>query len=366
MLTLNREFSNLQKQIGASRHIITRGGNSGSTFPVEASLAWADSFLKAEIMTVTAANSNDASKDPGGGQRGAIDVSAGIPAWLIARRVRAASEEESETAPIVTPPPTRHPPGTPTIGHTLATAATVAVESPSPLASRLKPWLSSQGAIGAGVSLVIHAFVLATLALFMVSRISPVESTTIRGVDGNSDDIGADLVLDSALPLDAGESAPLQMVDISQALEPTGTGMELSDSMRVGFGGKGQGEGESGDGTSMGVAALRIPGHAQTKGSFSAWADPRDPKPGQKYFVVIQIRLPPNLTKYRSSDISGNVIGSDRYRQVIRFKSTEQFPVENGTVEIRIAVPGAEKLVRDTIRVESKLLHEKQTFEIEF
>ena len=87
---------------------------------------------------------------------------------------------------------------------------------------------------------------------------------------------------------------------------------------------------------------------------------------GEDYDIVIQVKLPPNVTKYRGSDISGNVIGTDSYRQAIRLKASELLPVVDGVVQIRIHVPGGGRLVRDTIRVESKILREKQTFEIEF
>ena len=60
------------------------------------------------------------------------------------------------------------------------------------------------------------------------------------------------------------------------------------------------------------------------------------------------------------------MIGTDGYKQPIHFEPTVQLDVEEGAVEIRITVPGAAQKVRDTIRVESKLLREKQTFEIEF
>ena len=82
---------------------------------------------------------------------------------------------------------------------------------------------------------------------------------------------------------------------------------------------------------------------------------------------MIQIQLPDKIAKYRGSDISGNVIGTDSYRQVIRVKNpNEMIPIEDGMVQIRIHVPGGGRLVRDTSRVESRMLREKQTFEIEF
>lgn len=236
------------------------------------------------------------------------------------------------------------------------------------------PWyervVSRQGWIGMGVSFLVHTTILLVLAFIVVSTASR-ESISVMGMFGDSDEYGGDVVLDTTLPIDPGDSSPLTMADMSQSLESlpdvSGVAGALEENIRVGFGGSG-GDGHGGSGDGIGVAAptLRIPSHAQTKGSFSAWTDPRDPKPNENYSIVIQIRLPEKIKKYRGSDLTGMVTGTDRYKQTIRFRYSEQFPVENGLVEIRIPVPGGALRVRDTIRIESKLLKEKQTFEIEF
>ena len=231
---------------------------------------------------------------------------------------------------------------------------------------RIANLLLTRETIGIGFSILVHSVVLSVLASLYFSQPSTREEPQIWGVAGQVDDVGSDGILDTGLPSEAGESAPLQMSDVTQSLETLGSQSEFGQTLRTGFGGKGNGDGDEGTGTSMHAAGLRIPGHAQTKGSFSAWSEPQDPKPGEEYEVVIRIRLPDKITKFRGSDISGNVIGTDRYRKTIRFRSNEFFPVENGAVEIRIQIPGAQKLVRDTIRVESRILREKQVFEIEF
>ena len=295
-----------------------------------------------------------------------------VPAWLVARRehslaVNAPAEPNAETANGDAKP---SPPPIPS--HQMIDLVPVlpaksdAGENVPPRQNWFSPQFSKQGMIGIAVSLVFHAIVVLILACLLVSQVTLRDSMSIFGVTGNTDEAGTELILDSELLLDAGESAPIQMADLSQALESTGPKSDLAESMRVGLGGKGTGDAKEGQGTSMSIAGLKIPGHAQTKGSFSAWTDPRDPKPGEDYFVVILIRLPGNVTKLRGSDVTGNVIGTDSYRQAIRFKSTDLLPIKNGVVEIRIAVPGAARLVRDTIRVESKILREKQIFEIEF
>lgn len=125
-------------------------------------------------------------------------------------------------------------------------------------------------------------------------------------------------------------------------------------------------DGAGGEGAAMPVPAVNVPSYAVSKGSFSAWTEPRDPDPGRQYVIVIQVRLPKSIREYPGSDLTGKVIGTDLYKQDIKFKSTDKFPVKDGAAQVQIPVPGAAKLVRDTIQIESRLLGEKQTILIEF
>lgn len=230
----------------------------------------------------------------------------------------------------------------------------------------LSSWISRQGMIGVITSLLLHATLLTLLAFIVISSAKTPETVGLWGLPGDVDLDSADFTLDSELPIDAGESAPLQMTDLSKLIDGSGSDSELAQSLRVGTGGKGIGLGESGEGTEAGIGNLRIPGHAQTKGSFSAWAEPRNPRPGEEYNIIVLIKLPGKSGKYKASDLTGFVKGTDSYDQKIRYKSNQTFPVEDGAVKIQIPVPGAARLVRDTVQVESKMLHEKQTFEIVF
>ena len=320
-------------------------------------------------MPVTTGHSNQAPEDPRGEPSTLDTQGADVPAWLVTRRARvsASSSAPAPSNSLPSIPGTPHlpltKPKTPLPSFAVLTGAK---EKETPPQDRLNEWFSKQGMIGVAVSLLVHTLVLLILAFLLVSQVSREEISTIFGMQGNSDELTADLILDSELPGDQGESAPLETTDVSQKLDALGVQSDFAESMHVGLGGKGTGDGDSGDGSGLGVGALKVPGHAQTKGSFSTWSDPRDPKPGQDYDIVIQVKLPGNVTKFRGSDISGNVIGTDGYRQTIRFKPNEILPIEGGIIRIRIPVPGAGRLVRDTIRVESKLLKERQTFEIEF
>lgn len=322
-------------------------------------------------MPITAAQSNEAMDD--GGQS-----TAGVPDWLVAKRERrVASEAGEETAtedadastslnfstPLPAPPAIRSRWKRPVIN------VTPVDDQDDPSKKHwLTRWISKQTMVGVAVSILVHAVVLVSLAFIVISNVSQNDGLSIFGVAGDTDLGGDDIVLDlGGLDIDAGESAPLQFsTDVAKALEGIGPAGGEVESTRAGTGGNGRGEGDGGDGMGAGVGNLRIPGHAQTKGSFSAWADPRDPKPGQEYFIVIQIKLPAKYKKYKGSDLSGLVVGTDKYKQEIRYHGNQTFPVEDGNVQFRIRVPGAARLVRDTIRVESKMLREKQTFEIEF
>jgi hypothetical protein len=126
-------------------------------------------------------------------------------------------------------------------------------------------------------------------------------------------------------------------------------------------------------------------GLAVTKGSFTAWAEPNSPQPGQNYLIVIEIRLPDDVRKYRIADLVGEVKGTDSYTQKIPYDSrartaaaasTEDglkvinastvLDVVNNKVQLAIRVPGAARLVRDTISIRSRRLREEQELVLVF
>jgi len=132
---------------------------------------------------------------------------------------------------------------------------------------------------------------------------------------------------------------------------------------------------------------FRVPdsGLAVTKGSFTAWTDPVQPAPGQFYQIIIEIRLPDRITRYRLSDLSGVVIGSDTYRQNLPFdrnspsaarvtggaefetvRRTTIVSVTGKKLQLAIKVPGADRLVKDRIRIKSRRLKEEQELTLVF
>lgn len=275
-------------------------------------------------------------------------------------------------APPVQPPPLVFTPNPPAIKPVVPVAVAVAVSERElpPKDNSLKGltlrWIHSSAMAGVMASFLVHSTLLGVLALLVFSSPALRRSLDIFGEMGDAE-VAEEMELDAVTPIEAGQdAAPIQFTDVSQIMDVE-KAFDPSDSIMGLAGGSGKGNGNgSSDGDAVAVPAVKIPGYAVTKGSFSAWTDPRDPVPGVSYEIVIQFRLPPNIKSYRGSDLTGMVTGTDGYKQVIRFRRDEAFNVVDGSVQIRIRVPGADRLVKDAIRVESKLLREKQLIEIEF
>lgn len=146
----------------------------------------------------------------------------------------------------------------------------------------------------------------------------------------------------------------------------------------------------SGDGEDGGEGdfLFRIPesGLAVTKGSFTVWTEPEHPTPRRPYRIIIEVQLKEGTRSYRPNDLSGYVIGSDTYRQKIPFDSqkpnnsfysgenrtleklspTKPIRIRDNKVQLVIQVPGADRLVKDTIQIRSRRLRERQELELVF
>ena len=292
------------------------------------------------------------------------------PAWLASRTARTV-----ETTKPQGPPPLINLADKKGVRTESRSAPTVTEDVHTPSVMHLLHWPKRAALYGVSMSLAIHLALLVSLAMFAVGGKPVVILSSVEVEFGNP---GGDTIFDSnleaSLEMEGGhEAAPLEISDLNlnAALDAFSVNSgEALDGIVNGTGvgdGRGYGEGTGrGSDTGTGLPAINVPSFAVSKGSFSAWTEPRDPDPGQQYVIVIQVRLPKTLREYRASDLTGMVIGTDLYKQVIKFKSTEKFPVNEGAVEVRVSVPGAAKLVRDTIRIESRLLREKQILKIEF
>lgn len=133
---------------------------------------------------------------------------------------------------------------------------------------------------------------------------------------------------------------------------------------------------------------LKVPesGLAVTKGSFTAFTIPADPKPREVYQIVIEVRLPDDVKKFKVNDLVGEVRGSDGYTQkipydrdtpyasgypaenkrIIVLQSSTVLDVINNRVQIIVKVPGAARLVKDEIRIRSRKLKEEQELTLVF
>ena len=301
---------------------------------------------------------------------------AAVPSWLSARRSRPTGAN-----------------GSPNRKSTPAPADSAAAQRRSPLATASSPdkslsavtsWQAFQQLLrgpkraaiyGVWVSLSIHVALLLILAVFAIGGQAILPASSVLVEFGNS---GGDTIIDpeleASLEMDGGhEAAAPQAEDLNQPPSLDAINFNPGEALEGMVNGTGTGDGRgigdgtgSGTGTGISVPAINVPSFAVSKGSFSAWTEPRDPEPNRQYVIVIQVRLPTNIREYRGSDLTGKVVGTDAYKQIIKFRTTDKFPVKEGAVEFRIPVPGGSTRVRDTIQVESRLLREKQTLKIEF
>ena len=122
------------------------------------------------------------------------------------------------------------------------------------------------------------------------------------------------------------------------------------------------------------------PANAVTKGSFTVWADPPNPRPNQKYTIFMRVTLPSNTNGYSKSDLSGRLTGSDGYYQIInggektwsgtsnfpRYPQTFEFTPSNNTATLSMTIIGAQRNVRDTITIKSNFLNESQSIAVVF
>lgn len=269
-------------------------------------------------------------------------------------------------------------------------------------AHEFRRWLFSLNGRACGLSLLIHAVLIGglSLAVFrnntrdmaftLISRNVPQgELAENSGLDnvlkpGNTNSAPASEI-ESALPVLRSAAADLlATTDNSPGLyapEPGGSAPVSLDSaveierpgdllQGIGIGaGEGTGKGR-GQGLPMGnlTEGYSMPGGGKvvSKGRFSAWTVPTDPRPRQSYLIVIQVDWPKTTDRRklqaRRFDLSGTVVGSDTYFQSI--ERTGQFvPRANQMI---IPVPGGEQNVRDVIQVHSKLLNESQELAIVF
>uniref|UniRef100_A0A7C4QNZ6 Uncharacterized protein n=1 Tax=Schlesneria paludicola TaxID=360056 RepID=A0A7C4QNZ6_9PLAN len=227
--------------------------------------------------------------------------------------------------------------------------------------SEWSAWCKREFGWGLALSAVLHLTLLLLLS-FVVLQGRGTFGWIVQGSlgeEGPEEEL--DVPLDSRLEA-ASTTQPFEFVAIAEAegLEPVLQG--AAERIHGALDADGSADHDLGE-FGRNVA---VPASAITKGSFTVWTNPEVPAPGQAYEIVIQVKLPPHIKSYRLRDLTGTVRGTDRYFKAIAFKPNERRNVTDGVVQVRIPIPGAEELVRDTIKVQSAVLKEEQTIEIVF
>lgn len=116
-----------------------------------------------------------------------------------------------------------------------------------------------------------------------------------------------------------------------------------------------------------------VPAGATIKGSFTIWSEPAKPLVGEAYKVFIRVKLPVDLSTYAKNDLSGQLVGSDKYVQSFQgsqgsldfpnsYGSAKQkfaFSPGSGYAELVLPIVGSPHAsVEDTLTVKSVLLGE--------
>ncbi len=226
---------------------------------------------------------------------------------------------------------------------------------------RLKSILTA----GYAVSFLFHLLLLISLSFIVLKGFDKNQAfSTILG-EADRELTEFDELVDTQLELTKNESDVTQLpqlqplsTQLPNQLPPTNLDPTIA------FASNGNADGGNG-------FKFRMPkgGKAIRKGSFTVWTDPTDPTPGENYRIIIQINLPKRVRRYSLQDLTGIVIGTDGYRKRIPDDLPRhlQFPqIKNHQTQLVILIPGAERLVEDTIEINSKLLKEKQNLRIEF
>ena len=249
---------------------------------------------------------------------------------------------------------------------------------------RVLIWIVSITASAYAMSLLLHTVLIGVFSLIVASNMSENEGFSTVITDSETIDTQFDDLLDTELSLSGSDAEITQSPQLQALPTPNTPSMTVDlEAQLAAIAGAGNGTDE-GNGGGF-VFKMPSSGRVVTKGSFTAWTEPQDPEPGRDYIIVIQIKLPSKVRRYRVSDLSGLVVGTDKYRQVIPWdsrkpyssmttrkgklvpvRSREYLPLVGRQAQLMIKIPGAERLVKDTIQIRSKILKEKQTLEIEF
>ena len=247
----------------------------------------------------------------------------------------------------------------------------IAAEEADPLewhAELRERWLGKQALRSYAISIFMHILIALPLSIVVFhEELTQLGIETLMAVQGEEWSAEA-LDETPVVQLDTSGGANSDNLEkvlsasvVSNAFAPSS--LNVDDISAIG---KGDGEGSGDDvGNGLNIGGYKMPagGKAVNKGSFTAWTVPEDPAPGEDYKIVIQVKYKQRNLKIPKGDITGSVIGTDKFRLMISPHTSEVIAESNQVV---IQVPGAMARVRDTIRVYSAVLKENQRLEIVF
>lgn len=287
------------------------------------------------------------------------------PGWLPAPKRQAPSE--APRSPIAKTPsrPAKSPSPGATGGKRAFTVNAPPEEPEEELSwqEQVVRWIQGEGGAGFGISMLVHVVLLLALSLWVLNPpnqdedlITTLEETEAAVLPTLQDVEIVAMDVDEPEMKDPNFDPGLDFGTVSENLNLSSLDVGLNASAG------------SLTGTKGGGWDIRIPSQAVTKGSFTVWTEPVDPQPGQRYTIMIRVKLKSEMQRYPRSDLSGNVVGTDLYRDFFGGPTESGYlPVKDSTVLYQaLQVPGAQELVKDIITVESKILGEKQVIELVF
>ncbi len=277
-------------------------------------------------------------------------------------------------------PSGKQPPGTET-------------DSDDEAAVSIKEQLKSTEAIGYYISALVHVVAYSAMALVFAYFTVWAEEPNVAPIRASLDDFNRldeqpkfEEVGEIDLGSPSSESSVQSLNNLIQESENAKDKTALQDLLPSLNAISASGVGGEADDDSF---KFRVPesGFAVTKGSFTAWTVPESPKPAERYRIIIQVRLPDGVTSYRLNDLVGKVTGTDGYTQGIPFdldkrfavsytnedrkeviikSRSERIQVRNNKIQLVVLVPGAQRLVKDTIKLKSKRLREDHELTLVF
>ena len=286
-----------------------------------------------------------------------VTAGAGMPGWFARRRAKQTEQPSPQRAQ-------QSKDQTQATGRAAKIAVATDEDEELPWPQQVKAWLKSKSAAGYAVSFLFHLLLLLILSFILIKGMDKNQAfSTILGEADN--ELTEFEEFDTQLDM-ASSDADITQLPQLQLLTTQLPNLPTNLDPNIAIAGKGDGDADGGSGFKF-----RMPkgGKAITKGSFTVWTDPVDPAPRESYRIIIQIKLPKRVRRYPVQDLTGIVVGTDGYRKRIPAdlpRKIRFLQVKNHQTQLAILIPGAERLVKDTIQVSSKILKEKQNLRIEF